>query len=117
MKLIIFGSTGTIGRHLVDQALAQGHEVTAFARNPAKLSAANDDRQADLAPAVIRGDVLDAVAVQRAVSGHDAVLCALGAGRKGGVRARGTKNILITSNLILNLPVGLDLDQVTLQNF
>ena len=34
MKLIIFGATGTIGRHLVDQALSQGHRVTAFARKP-----------------------------------------------------------------------------------
>ncbi len=28
MKLIIFGATGALGRHVVDQALAQGHRVT-----------------------------------------------------------------------------------------
>lgn len=32
MKLIIFGATGTVGRHVVEQALRQGHEVTAFTR-------------------------------------------------------------------------------------
>jgi nucleoside-diphosphate-sugar epimerase len=37
MKLVIFGSTGSIGHHLVVQALEQEHTVTAFARNPAKL--------------------------------------------------------------------------------
>ena len=31
MHLLIFGSTGPTGRHLIDQALAQGHAVTAFA--------------------------------------------------------------------------------------
>jgi len=37
MKLLIFGSTGSIGRELVKQALEQGHTVTAFARDPAKF--------------------------------------------------------------------------------
>jgi nucleoside-diphosphate-sugar epimerase len=43
MKLIIFGSTGTVGRHLVDQALSLGHEVTAFARNPEELEIEAED--------------------------------------------------------------------------
>lgn len=37
MKLLIFGATGTIGRPVVEQALEQGHIVTAFAHIPAKL--------------------------------------------------------------------------------
>ena len=37
MKLIIFGSTGSIGRQLVKQALEQGHMVTAFTRDPARV--------------------------------------------------------------------------------
>lgn len=88
MKLIIFGATGTVGRHLVDQALAQGHEVTAFARRPSALKSDHPKlaRQA--------GDVLDRTAVAEAVAGHDAVLIALGAGRRGGVRAVGTKHVL-----------------------
>jgi putative NADH-flavin reductase len=32
MNLLIFGATGSIGRQLVKQAIAQGHTVTAFAR-------------------------------------------------------------------------------------
>lgn len=88
MNVIIFGATGTLGRHLVEQALSQGHHVTAFARHPEKLG---------LHDASLRyqaGDVLDAQAVARAVEGHDAALIALGAGRKGGVRADGTKNVI-----------------------
>ncbi len=34
MKLIIFGASGASGRHLVEQALEAGHQVTALVRTP-----------------------------------------------------------------------------------
>ncbi len=37
MKLTIFGGTGGVGSQLIPLALDAGHDVTAFARNPAKL--------------------------------------------------------------------------------
>ena len=88
MKLIIFGSTGSIGRQPVKQALEQGHMVTALARDPVRV----DIKHADLQ--VIQGDVMDPASVERAIQGHEAVLCSLGAGRKGTVRSEGTRNIL-----------------------
>lgn len=90
MKAIIFGATGKIGRHLIDQTLKQGHEVAVFVRSPKKL----DHPSASLE--VIQGDVLDEASVERAVKGRDIVLCALGMPllNKDGLRARGTKNIV-----------------------
>ena len=88
MKLIVFGATGTIGRHVVDRALAQGHEVTAFARAPGAL----DSTDPKLTRAA--GDVLDRDAVADAVRGHDAAIVALGAGRRGKVRTAGTRNVI-----------------------
>ena len=38
MNLLIIGATGGTGRSLVEQALAQGHAVTAFVRNPASFT-------------------------------------------------------------------------------
>ena len=73
MKLLIFGPTGGTGRHLVEQALEQGYPVTAFARSPAKLASERTGLE------VVEGDALDAAAVERAVRGHEAVLCAVGA--------------------------------------
>ena len=61
MRLLIFGSTGSIGRELVKQALEQGHTVTAFAREPAKL----DITHANLR--VVQGDVRDLASVEKAV--------------------------------------------------
>lgn len=88
MKVIVFGATGTVGRLVVEQALQQGHEVTAFTRNPGRIPQQHERLQ------VGQGDVTDLEAVERAVSGHDAVIVTLGAGRKGNVRADGTRTII-----------------------
>ena len=37
-RLIVFGATGSLGRHVVRQALADGHQVTVFVRTPSKLA-------------------------------------------------------------------------------
>ncbi len=72
MNLIIFGASGSIGRLLVDQALAAGHFVTAFVRDPARLPTKHPQLR------VVVGDVMKAESVAAALPGHDAVLCALG---------------------------------------
>ena len=88
MKLVIFGSTGSIGHQLVVQALELGHAVTAFARNPAKLEIDHANQK------VVQGDVLDSALVENVVAGQDAVVCSLGAGAKGTIRSEGTRNII-----------------------
>lgn len=88
MKVAIFGSTGTIGLQLVDQALEYGHIVTVLVRDPSKLTAMRASMK------VIQGDVMDFASVEKAVAGQDAVLCSLGAGSKGTVRSKGTRNII-----------------------
>ncbi len=88
MNVLIFGATGSVGRQLVVQALTQKHTVTAFTRTPANLGAERSNLR------IVQGDVLDLASVERAMPGQDAVLCALGAGRKGTVRAEGTRNII-----------------------
>jgi len=36
-RLLIFGATGSLGRHVLTQALAAGHEVTVFVRTASRL--------------------------------------------------------------------------------
>ena len=88
MNVLIIGSTGTIGRELVKQALVRGHAVTAVARDPAKLQIAHQRLT------VAKVDVIDLESIEQVMPGKDAVLCALGAGSKGGIRATGTRNII-----------------------
>jgi putative NADH-flavin reductase len=73
MRVIVFGASGATGRQLVGQALADGHEVTAFVRNASRL----DTRSGRLT--VVVGDVAEVTVVASAVDSHDGVLCALGA--------------------------------------
>ncbi|MFD7918516.1 NAD(P)-dependent oxidoreductase [Streptomyces sp. NPDC059740] len=81
MRLTVLGATGGIGRHLVAHALADGHEVTALVRDPARLPV-RDERLT-----VQRGDALDAASVGSVLTGSEAVLSAVGqAGRHDPLR-------------------------------
>ncbi|MDJ0704546.1 MAG: SDR family oxidoreductase [Leptolyngbyaceae cyanobacterium MO_188.B28] len=90
MKLLIFGATGGVGQQVVEQALEQGHTVTAFARHPEKL----DIRRPNFK--CLQGNVMDSPSVRQAVQGQDAVVCTLGSGQKltGTVRSEGTRQIV-----------------------
>ena len=90
MKVTIFGATGRTGWPLVEQALGRGYEVTAFARDPSKLGISHERLT------VVQGDVTDGSAVERAISGQDAVVSALGhvKGSSKDVQARGTASIV-----------------------
>jgi putative NADH-flavin reductase len=72
MKLAILGATGSVGRELVTQALAAGHEVTVLVR--AQPTPGDIDDRVEL----VLGDATSADAVRRTVEGSDAVLSALG---------------------------------------
>jgi putative NADH-flavin reductase len=88
MRLLIFGSTGSVGRLLVEQALAENHVVTAFLRNPAKLPLTHANLR------IVQGDVLNFRDVEKSMKNQDIALCTLGAGSKGKLRAEGTRNII-----------------------
>jgi putative NADH-flavin reductase len=72
MQLTLFGATGKTGRHVLEQALAQGHCVTALVRNTDKLSIRHDRLKA------IQGDVRNAAQVAQAVASAEAVISVLG---------------------------------------
>lgn len=72
MKLVIFGAAGGTGRIVVEQALAEGYEVTAFDRHPAALNIEHPKLK------LVQGDVFKSDDVEKAVEGQDAVICVLG---------------------------------------
>ena len=73
MKLFVLGATGPTGLQIVQQALAQGHEVTAFVRDAARLPFTDKNLK------VVTGSLPgDARALEEALRGHHAVISSLG---------------------------------------
>src|SRR5215468_919253 len=93
MKLTIIAATGGVGRQLLAQALDAGHDVTAVARNPARLP---HDLQA--AARIVTADLArpDPHVLESAVAGAGAVLSALGPHNNAdaGIAAPGTAAII-----------------------
>jgi putative NADH-flavin reductase len=90
MKILVIGATGGTGRCVVESAVQAGHEVTALARTPQKVTMQHDRLR------VLQGDVLQADSVLRAMQGQQAVICALGpaAGAAiGTLISEGSRNI------------------------
>jgi putative NADH-flavin reductase len=70
-RLILFGATGTLGGHVLHQALAAGHRVTVVVRTPSKLPV-----EAGARVALRTGDlgVLAPADIAEFINGHDALV-------------------------------------------
>ncbi|MCX7784583.1 MAG: SDR family oxidoreductase [Meiothermus sp.] len=88
MKIVVFGASRGVGLQVVQQALKQGHSVTAFARSPSFSDHPNLK--------VMQGNVFDLDTVSQAVQGQDAVVITLGAGSQASdpTRSQGTAHIV-----------------------
>ncbi|KHL10554.1 putative NADH-flavin reductase [Mumia flava] len=88
MNITVFGATGTVGRLVVEQALAAGHDVTAVTRDADRVTQRHDRLR------VVQGDPTEPEVCAPAVKGADAVIVTLGAGRQGRVREAGTRAVV-----------------------
>ena len=75
MHVLILGASGATGREVVRQALAQQLNVTAFVRDPTRLTVGGPTVR------IVQGDVGDYAAVAGAVKGQEAVISTLGVSR------------------------------------
>ena len=90
MKVVIFGASGKTGHHLVKVALSRRHKVSVFVRDPSRLLIDYSRLR------IFKGDVMNSDAVENAVRGQDAVVCAIGSNGKepSTVLSEGTWNIV-----------------------
>lgn len=68
LKILVYGATGKIGRHVVDEALNRGHLVTAVSRDPSRITQIHDNLSA------VQGDILDPESIASLVVGQDVVI-------------------------------------------
>lgn len=71
MKITIFGATGMVGSHLVEEAIDRGHQVTAVVRNKSKTHRLTKG----VTPAVL--DLSQSNQVSDLLSGQDLVISAI----------------------------------------
>ncbi|KAM9547250.1 flavin reductase (NADPH)-like isoform 3-T4 [Salvelinus alpinus] len=72
MKIAVLGATGQTGQYLVNQALQQGHAVTAIVRNPGKLTVQHEKLK------VVEGNIFSEDSLKLHFQGQDAVISCLG---------------------------------------
>jgi putative NADH-flavin reductase len=68
LNILVYGASGKVGVHIVDEALKRGHHVTAVSRDPSSITR----RDANLS--VVKGNILDANSVAGLVAGRDVVI-------------------------------------------
>ncbi len=90
MRILVVGATGVLGRDVLAETIARGHQAAALVRNSALAA---------LPPEVemVEGDVLQRSSLTAAVRGREAVICALGTPsprRPSTLLAEGTKNLV-----------------------
>jgi len=68
LKILVYGATGKIGRHVVDEALNRGHSVTAVSRDPSRITQIHDNLSA------VQGDILDSESVASLLIDQDVVI-------------------------------------------
>ena len=68
LDIVVYGATGEIGSHVVQEALQRGHHVTAVSRRPEQVDMQHDRL------AVVKGDLLDKASITEIVTGKDIVI-------------------------------------------
>jgi uncharacterized protein YbjT (DUF2867 family) len=73
MKILVLGATGRTGKHVIEEALKNGHKLSAIARDPEKLKNFEID--------IIHGTPYDLETVEKALTGCNAVINTLNVSR------------------------------------
>lgn len=72
LNIILFGATGRVGTEILQLALAEGHNVTAFVRDKERL------KVSDKRMTIVEGNALNEDAIRKAIPGHELVVSAMG---------------------------------------
>jgi hypothetical protein len=68
LRILVYGATGKVGTHVVDEALERGHVVTAVSRDPSRIQQQHDNLSA------MAGDLLDSISIANLVIDQDVII-------------------------------------------
>ncbi len=68
LRILVYGATGKVGTHVVDEALERGHVVTAVSRDPSRIKQQHENLSA------VAGDLLDSNSIANLVIDQDVII-------------------------------------------
>jgi len=68
LRILVYGATGKVGTHVVDEALERGHIVTAVSRDPSRIQQQHDNLSA------VVGDLLDSISIENLIIDQDVII-------------------------------------------
>lgn len=68
MEILVYGASGKVGTHVIEEGLFRGHQVTAVSRDPGRITRAHQNLH------IARGDILDPESVAGLVQGKDVIV-------------------------------------------
>jgi putative NADH-flavin reductase len=68
LNILVYGATGRVGSHVVDEALRRGHHVTAVSRDPSRIKLQHPNLKA------VQGDLLDSASIAQLAVNQDVII-------------------------------------------
>jgi len=68
LRILVYGASGKVGTHVVDEALNRGHVVTAVSRDPSRITQVHDHLSA------VQGDILDTESISILAADQDVII-------------------------------------------
>ena len=68
LNILVYGATGRVGSHVVDEALHRGHHVTAVSRDPSRIKVQHPNLRA------VQGDLLDPASIAQLAVNQDVII-------------------------------------------
>ena len=68
LRILVYGATGKVGTHVLEEALQRGHVVTAVSRDPSRITKQHENLL------VVAGDLLDMQSIELLVEDKDVIV-------------------------------------------
>jgi putative NADH-flavin reductase len=68
LQILVYGASGKVGTHVLEEGLSRGHLLTAVSRDPGRITREHENLR------VVRGDILDPDSIPGLVQGKDIVI-------------------------------------------
>ena len=99
LRILVYGATGKIGTHVVEEALQRGHLVTAVSRDPSRIEMQHENLSA------VAGDLLDLQSVELLVEDKDVIIVSVRGMIGEDKKPENTLQYIATRNIVGHLRI------------